>query len=275
MNLFRFVPGYESTIYDNGREPLLCLFLAFLVTFALVRLYTRLARKHGWGSGSAGGVHVHHMVPGVILAAVGGILAVTQYSGNEVVKAVAAILFGVGLALVLDEFAMILHLRDVYWTSEGRTSVDAMLMGLAGSGVLMHASFALGGESAVALSVTLGIAVVLAAVTFLKKKPFLGIVALAVLPVGIVTAIRLGKPGSPWARWFYDPDRGRDRRRSVRERKRDRSARRYTVGWSGRFERWFSDLVGGAPTPPSDPADLPGGPQASPDLTAAGERAYD
>ena len=43
--MFRFIPGYESHIYDEGKEPLLFLFLAFIITFALTRLYTRMARK--------------------------------------------------------------------------------------------------------------------------------------------------------------------------------------------------------------------------------------
>jgi hypothetical protein len=67
VNLFRFIPGYETHIFDEGKEPLLFLFLAFIVAFALTRLYTRMARSRGWGSGNVGGVHMHHMVPGIIL----------------------------------------------------------------------------------------------------------------------------------------------------------------------------------------------------------------
>src|SRR5207302_832104 len=47
-----------------GREPLILLIAAFLLTFALTRLYTRLARIYGWGSASAGGIHLHHMLVG-------------------------------------------------------------------------------------------------------------------------------------------------------------------------------------------------------------------
>ena len=75
MNLFRFIPGYETYIYEAGKEPILLLFIAFLVTFALTRLYTRLARVHGWGSGNVGGVHVHHIIPGLVLMAAAGIAA--------------------------------------------------------------------------------------------------------------------------------------------------------------------------------------------------------
>jgi hypothetical protein len=261
MNLFHFIPGYESYIYDADKEPLLFAFLAFLITFALVRIYTRLARSRGWGSGSVGGVHMHHMVPGVILMVVGGLLALTPYGSDEVVFEIAAILFGVGAALTLDEFAMVLHLRDVYWAEEGRSSVDALLMGLAASGLILVT--AAPSTSSPGIEIELGglrievgffAAVVfntlLCAVTFIKKKPFLGTVAMLVFPVSVFTAIRLAKPGSPWARYFYDPGRGSKRLRGRRERKRERSQRRFTVGWSGRFERWFSDLVGGAPTEP-------------------------
>jgi hypothetical protein len=87
----------------------------------------------------------------------------------------------------------------------------------------------------------------ISAIVLLKKKPFLAIVGFAVLPVGIVAAGRLAKPGSPWSRWFYDPERGSVRLREHRRRNQERSLHRFTDGRSGRFERWFSDLIGGAP----------------------------
>lgn len=266
MNLFGFIPGYERYIYDENKEPMLFLFLAFLITFILVRVYTRLARTRGWGSGNVGGVHMHHMVPGLIFMVIAGILAFSQFSYNEIAYSIAAIFFGVGLALVLDEFAMILHLKDVYWTEEGRSSVDAMLMGLAASGLLLVSSAPTEGAPGLVIElgsfkiefgvfVALAINVVLAAITFLKKKPFVGILALLLPLYGFITAFRLAKPGSPWSRWFYDPERGSDRLRRWRERRLARSTRRYSVGWSGRFERWFSDFVGGAPTQPSPATD--------------------
>jgi hypothetical protein len=267
VNLFRFIPGYEAQVYESHKEPLLLLFLAFLVTFVLVRLYTRLARTHGWGSANVGGVHLHHMVIGVVLMVGAGILSFRLDDPDGILYGIAATLFGVGTALTLDEFAMIFHLKDVYWAKEGRASVDALIMGLAAAGLLLLTSnpFAFGADKAgvSALNITLAV------VTFLKRKPFLGIVALLVPLVGFVPAIRLAKPDSPWARWFYDPDRGRTVRRAKRARKRARSAARYEQGRSGRFERWFSDLVGGAPTPaPPAPERLERGP-GLPDLPFA------
>jgi hypothetical protein len=269
MDLFRFVPGYESYIYDEGKEPLLFLFLAFLITFALVRLYTRRARTRGWGSGKVGGVHMHHMVVGVILMALGGGLAFTQFSYSEIFYSVSAILFGIGLALTLDEFAMLFHLKDVYWAEEGRTSIDALIMGAALAGLLLVSAspFTTEGKakpgSDVALAFTIGgqnirvgawlallTSFFVAVIVFLKKKPFVAVLGIGFLPIGIIGAIRLGKPGSPWSRWFYDPSKGPTARsRARRERKLRRSLYRYTEGRCGRFERWFSDLIGGAPDP--------------------------
>ena len=258
MNVFRWIPGYETHIYDVGKEPMLLLFLAFLVTFVLTRVYTRLARVRGWGSASAGGVHMHHMVPGVILMAVCGVFAFAPIGENAIALSLLAIGFGIGTAFTLDEFAMIFHVRDVYWSEEGRTSIDAMLMGVALAGLLLvgaspfdvsHAGSE--EESRLGFFVVIAINAVLAAITFLKKKPFFGVVAILIPLVGLVSSIRLAKPGSPWARWFYDPERGNPRRRAKREQKLQRSIDRFERGRLGRFERWFSDFVGGAPQGPA------------------------
>jgi hypothetical protein len=50
LRLFRFIPGYDAHIVLTGKEPLILMLLAFLITFALTRLYTRLARVYGWGA---------------------------------------------------------------------------------------------------------------------------------------------------------------------------------------------------------------------------------
>jgi hypothetical protein len=213
---------------------------------------------------------MHHMVVGVILMALGGGLAFTQFSQSEIFYSVVAIIFGIGLALTLDEFAMLFHLKDVYWAEEGRTSIDALFMGAGLAGLLLVSAspfttegkakpgsdvaieFTIGGQN-----ITIGAWLALltsffvAVVVFLKKKPFVAIMGIGFLPIGIVGAIRLGKPGSPWARWFYDPSKGKTRSHARRERKLERSVYRYTKGTPGRFERQFSDLIGGAPDHPS------------------------
>jgi hypothetical protein len=258
VNLFQFIPGYETHVYEPGKEPLLFLFISFLITFALVRLYTRMARTRVWGSGNVGGVHMHHMVPGVILMVVCGILGFSTVTDLEIAYSLVAIGFGAGAALTLDEFAMLFHLKDVYWAEEGRTSVDALLMGVALGGLLLVVSSPFGisdaaqqEEGKTGFFTIVAVNIIFAAITFLKKKPLIGTMAVLIPFVGLVGAIRLAKPASPWAHWFYDADRGRPRFRARRERRLARATWRYTQGRSGRFERWFSDLVGGAPTLPS------------------------
>lgn len=258
MNLFGWIPGYTDGIYDQGKEPMLLLFIAYLVTFISTRLYTRLARVYNWGSASAGGVHMHHMVPGVVFMAVCGALGFSTIYQNGIAADILAIGFGVGTALVLDEFAMIFHVRDVYWTEEGRTSIDAMLMGFALAGLLLVGFAPLDVEresaqsdSELGLFIMLGLNASVAAITFFKKKPFMGMVALLVPTIGCITAIRLAKPGSPWAHWFYESNRGSPRKIAKRRRKLERSIARFEHGWAGRFERWFSDVVGGAPSLPA------------------------
>jgi hypothetical protein len=244
VNVFRPVPGYETHIYDGGKEPLFLLFISFLVAFALARLYTRQARIRGWGSASVGGVHLHHAVPGIILALGAGLLAFTPWGATSPARDVLAIAFGTGAALVLDEWALIFHLEDVYWSNEGRSSIDAVIIGTALSGILLHTASPFGVDVSEyqgqrkALFALLALNYLWALVAFLKGKPVVGAVGLLISMVGFWGAIRLAKPHSPWSRWFYERKPG----------KLERARRRFDTGWEGRLERRVTDIIGGAPS---------------------------
>ena len=82
MDILRFIPGYTEHIYDAGKEPLFVLLVSFIIAFTMTRGYTRLARKRGWGSGNVGGVHLHHVVPGIILVLLGGLVSFTRYADS-------------------------------------------------------------------------------------------------------------------------------------------------------------------------------------------------
>jgi hypothetical protein len=246
LDIFRFIPGYSENIVGDGKEPVLLLLVAFLITFVLTRLYTRLARSYGWGSGSVGGVHLHHMVVGILIVLVTGIVAIAEWP-TGIGRDVIAIAFGIGTALILDEFALSLYLQDVYWSPEGRTSVDATVMGVMLAGLLMVGVSPFGVDDAhysrhIAFWLIV-LNVCLAVVTFLKGKLMLGLAAIFVPLVGLVGALRLAKPHSPWARWFY----------KHAPQKRERAHQRYEVhpGWPERFNIWFTNLIGGAPNRPS------------------------
>lgn len=255
VDVFRFIPGYTEHIYDAGKEPLFALLVSFLIAFALTRGYTRVARKRGWGSGNVGGVHLHHVVPGIILVLIAGLLSFTTYAFDDIVDTVAAILFGVGAALVLDEFALIFHLKDVYWSTEGRSSIDATIMGVLVTGLLLVTSspFQLdkdedpGSPKGIAFTI-IAINLFLAATTLLKGKVFTGISGIFIPPIALVGAIRLAKPYSPWAHRLYEAEKAKTgRARNRRSRKLERAWVRYETGWSGRFENWLIDVVGGKP----------------------------
>ena len=132
----------------HGRLPLLCCLVAFILTFFVTRTIVRYIRRHAdtdaprkwWQPRNIdhGSVHIHHVVIGVILVMVSGVTMVTlSVDGGVSEFTVAAILFGIGAALVLDEFALILHLSDVYWAEDGRTSVDAVFAAVAVAGLLI------------------------------------------------------------------------------------------------------------------------------------------
>lgn len=253
MNLFRFIPGYTSLIYDGGKEPLFLSLVAFIVAFSLTRGYTRLARARGWGSGSVGGVHLHHVVPGIVLVLLAGFTAFTRAGSDEIVRELCGIVFGAGAALVLDEFALVFYLRDVYWSEEGRSSVDATILALMTAALCLGVSEPfgldqpLGHTGRFTFFVVIAANIAFAVATFLKGKIFVVMAAILLPPVGWVGAFRLAKPTSPWGRWLYDPDRGRRELRQLRARKRERAVRRAETDPGARFLRRLVTLLGGAP----------------------------
>jgi hypothetical protein len=122
---------YRFHFQDERRERLFLASLAFLLTFAIVRAITISIRA---GTGpfhnlSAGGTHIHHLVWGIALLIVVGYVWLLEVGvGSSWIASLTAILFGVGAALTLDEFALWLNLQDVYWEREGRVSVDVVLI---------------------------------------------------------------------------------------------------------------------------------------------------
>jgi hypothetical protein len=122
---------YTFHFQNERRERLFLASIGFLVTFGIVRGITHLIRA-GVGpfhNVSSAGLHIHHLVWGIlILILVGYVWLIEQGVGSNWIASVTAILFGVGAALTLDEFALWLNLQDVYWTGAGRESIDAVII---------------------------------------------------------------------------------------------------------------------------------------------------
>ncbi|MEV7070814.1 hypothetical protein ACIQJT_14750 [Streptomyces sp. NPDC091972] len=241
----------HRNIVEPGKLPLLLALTAFVLTFLITRVITRLIRagKGPFGNVSSGGVHIHHVVPGVVLTVVGGFGAVA--SGRHGFGAgVAAVVFGMGAGLVLDEFALILHLDDVYWSEEGRKSVEVVVLTVALVGLVLAGFSPFGVDDVtqdeaqdrggVISSVIVNF--LFAMVVLLKGKTRMAIFSVIVPLVGLIGLIRLARPGSPWARRFYA------RRPRARARALLRSYR-HDRRWSGPRRR-FQDLIAGKPDPP-------------------------
>lgn len=268
MGILDAIPGYEEQIFDAGKEPLFLLLVAFLIAFALTRLYTRLARIHGLGSASTGGVHVHHLVVGIFLMLGAGLVMFALQPGR-IATGVLAICFGAGAALTLDEFALWFYLDDVYWSEEGRSSIDATILAVLVGGLILVGASPIGvserdeTDSTALFSIAIAFHVFWVLLTLLKGKLLFGVVSVFVPLIGTIGALRLAKPTSPWARWFYRSGEGKPWyvRWAFRkgEKKMAKASERYRVGWPVRFERRFQDLIGGAPHLPSPLEDDHGG----------------
>jgi len=231
----------------SGRLAGFVLLVAFLLSFGFIRMSTRLMRspRVPWWPGSikTGGIHVHHLVFGIVLLMLAGFLGFALQPDSPWLEILAAA-FGVGMGLTLDEFALWLHLEDVYWAEQGRQSVDAVILAtLLGGALLLGFTPWDSHDASSVLAATATVIAVLAisTVAALKGKYTSAVVGVLVVLVGLVAAIRLAKPGSPWARRRYAEGSGKLARATARS---ERSRKRY--------RRW-QDRIGGAPSPVEPP----------------------
>ena len=246
-----------ESLLGPSRAALAAFVLGLLLTFLAVRINTRLIRaKVRWwfhDIESEGGLHVHHMVIGVVLMIVAGVGLIAFLPQGLLLQAMA-LGFGVGVALTLDEFALILRLQDVYWTAEGRLSVDAVVVALCASLLLLLGArplaelSSLSRESIAAdVVVVVGVLVNLgfALICLFKGKLWTGFFALFIPVVGTVGAIRLARPHSPWAHYRY-ADKPR---KLARAQRREERLNATVFAW----RTAFFDLFAGKPHLPSMP----------------------
>jgi hypothetical protein len=134
------VAGYQEA--PERANALFNLLVSFVVTFGVARGITyKLRGRRTVGpfrNLKVGRRHIHHFVPGIVLAFVSGAIAIT--TSNQDIEPKLALPFGVGMGLTLDESALLLELEDVYWSEEGLLSVQitlavTALLGAVGLGV--------------------------------------------------------------------------------------------------------------------------------------------
>lgn len=238
---------WHHDILAEGKGPLVLAFSAFVVTFLTTRTITRLIRagRGPFRNLSDGGTHLHHSTPGTVLLITGAFTAVGA-DGRDPWNVVAALLVGVGASLVLDEFAMIFHLQDVYWTQEGQLSVSVVclaavtlglaILGLAPSDLNHLDSTSATLRAVLAALVACHFVFVLACAA--KGKYPMALMGLFFAPFAWVGAVRIARPTSIWARRLYSLHR------------REKAAQR-AAGFDNRWgpvRRRVDDFIGGAPS---------------------------
>ena len=205
--------AYQVGVEAPGKEVHLLILLALVITFGVVRTITHAIRNQSkWWPGhnleTKSGLHIHHMVPGILLLMFCGYLGLSLEPGSPW-RELLAVAFGVGLGLTLDEFALWLNLDDVYWQEKGRQSIDAVivtaslltitLLGLqfwidvleAGLGFLGVGGERLSSGESAAILIPLQVAgACLAFVCFRKGKTLTGLVGLFIPLVALVGAVR-------------------------------------------------------------------------------------
>ena len=214
---FPVAEAFQERIRQTGVGTVQMTLIAFLMTFLITRTITHLikAGKGPFGDVSVGGTHIHHLVPGIFLLLISGVIGIAiDWQPDGPASLIVPTLFGIGAALTLDEFALWLTLRDVYWSHEGRRSVDAVIvlavvLGLIALGIPFWAD--VWADADITGSWVLGVWHLLSAcfavTSFVKGKWIFAAIGLIFWPLAFIGAVRLARPNSLWARRLYGPDK--------------------------------------------------------------------
>ena len=241
------VAWFWDDLVEQDRQWLFLVLLGFIGSFAFIRMSTRLMRspRVPWWPGSVvseGGVHVHHLVFGIVTMMVAGTLSFAGFATSPIYE-ICALFFGIGIGLTIDEFALWVHLDDVYWANEGRQSIDAtVIAALALALVLLGVQpFDIDSSSGWAIAASIALLLVqfaCIAICFSKHRWMHGTFGLLIPPLDLYGAVRLAKPDSAWARRFYGE---RNPRKQERSEERFRPDRR-----TDRLKDWVRTAIGGS-----------------------------
>ena len=243
-----FTDFWTNQLVDHDRQGVFLVLVGFILSFAFIRMSTRLMRspKVPWWPGSVvsdSGVHLHHLVFGIVTMMAAGTLGFAAY-GHTPWAEIFAFAFGVGIGLTIDEFALWVYLDDVYWAEEGRSSIDATVIAAGAMGLIVIGinPFDFGNESEgiPATIASILLLITLVAICFLKGRRLHGIVGFFLFPIAIYGACRIGKPTSGWARRRYGE---RNPKKQVKAEQRFHPDRR-----TDHFKEAFRDIVGGKPS---------------------------
>jgi ABC-type xylose transport system permease subunit len=126
MHIKKKIPILFKAAEQSNFVSQIIILISFLFTFTIIRAVTHL-QKAGILPNQPETYHIHHMVPGIILILIRGYIGIS-FGSSHTVRRMSAAFFGIGAALTIDEFALWLFLKDVYWEKQGRDSVDAVII---------------------------------------------------------------------------------------------------------------------------------------------------
>lgn len=249
MSTASIFSDFWGNLEDHHEQAVFLVLVGFIGSFAFIRMSTRIIRSESvsWWPGnieSDSGLHVHHLVFGIVTMMAAGTLGFVA-DGRSPLLEICALGFGIGVGLTIDEFALWVHLEDVYWEREGRSSIDAtvivaslMLLVVIGASPVAIDS----GSTEALIASIIGIVLVVAFViaSLLKGRVLHAVVGFFFVPIAIYATCRIGKPQSPWARSRYGERRPK---KQVKAEARFRPDRR-----TERFKEAFRDAVGGKPS---------------------------
>jgi len=249
MTTASILSSFWDELEANHEQAVFLVLVGFLGSFAFIRMSTRIIRSESvsWWPGnieSDGGVHVHHLVFGIVAMMAAGTLGFVA-DGRTPYAEICALFFGIGVGLTIDEFALWVHLEDVYWSREGRSSIDAtviaaslmLLIVLGVSPVVIDSTTT---EALITSIVLTLVAFGCVAICFAKGRILHGTIGVFFAPLAIYGASRIGKPESAWARYRYAERRPGKQAKAVDRFPPDRRTER--------FKEAFRDIVGGKPS---------------------------
>ncbi len=248
LPLANFITDFwNDQLVANDRQGVFLVLVGFVGSFAFIRMSTRMIRAEvSWWPGnieSESGLHVHHLVFGIITMMVAGTLGFAAF-GHSPLTEICAFFFGIGAGLTIDEFALWVYLEDVYWAEQGRSSIDATVIAAALIGLIVVGvnPFEQSEEGVTAIESIATWLVIIGFVgaSFVKGRRLHGIIGVFFPPLAIYATCRIGKPQSPWAHHRYGAKHPKKQEKSEARFRPDRRTER--------FKEAFRDIVGGKPS---------------------------
>ena len=242
-----FTDFWNDQLVANDRQGVFLVLVGFIGSFAFIRMSTRMIRAEvSWWPGnieSESGLHVHHLVFGIITMMVAGTVGFAAF-GHSPLTEICAFFFGIGAGLTIDEFALWVYLEDVYWAEQGRSSIDATVIAAALIGMIVIGvnPFQAESEGATVIESILSwlIIIFFIAASFLKGRRLHGILGVIFTPLAIYATCRIGKPDSPWAHHRYG---------DKHPKKQAKAEARFHPGRrTDHFKEAFRDVIGGKPS---------------------------